>query len=274
MTVEELKERKKELGYTNERIAQLADVPLSTVQKFFAGTTKHPRLATRARIEKVLTGHSDSVTDYLKDSAYRMVSVSTFDESTDYSAARVIFRHNIDDYYNLPDDQRVELIDGLLYDMASPSPVHQLVLLQIYNQLLPCMESHPECELYLAPLDVRLFKDDWNMLQPDLFILCSQGKISRRFIDGAPDFIIEIVSPSSKTHDMYRKLNLYSAAGVREYWIVVPEENNGPFVLVYDLENEVPPEKYTFEDRIPVLISHGSCSVDFKKIYAKIEPYL
>ena len=84
--------------------------------------------------------------------------------------------HTIRDYLALPDDQRVELIDGVFYDMASPSRLHQAILGHLHVQLYACTESHPECELFLSPSDVRLNSDDYTVVQPDLYVICSQNE--------------------------------------------------------------------------------------------------
>ena len=133
------------------------------------------------------------------------------------------------------------------------------------------MEKHPECEIFLAPFDVRLDMDQWTMVQPDVFIVCNREQITRRRLEGAPGFVIEILSPSNRSHDLFRKLNKYRFANVREYWVVDPESRE---VIVYDLENEKLPERYSFKDEIPVLISEGECSVDFKRIEEKVKDYL
>ena len=178
--------------------------------------------------------------------------------------------YTIEDYYALPEERRVELIDGWIYDMAAPSMVHQLILGELHLQLAPCIEKHPGCHIFFAPFDVRLDNDDYTMVQPDLAIICGNDGLTRQRMNGAPDFIIEILSPSSRAHDMFRKLNKYQAAGVREYWIVDPEKQK---IIVYDLEHEELPATYNFSDKIPVLISQGTCSVDFARINEKLKSF-
>ena len=108
------------------------------------------------------------------------------------------------------------------------------------------------------------------MVQPDLYIVCNSHDSDPRRLNGAPDFIIEILSPSSRTHDMFRKLNKYHGANVREYWIVDPDRQR---VTVYDLEHEELPVTYTFADTVPVLISNGECSVDFAQIRERLKRF-
>ena len=179
--------------------------------------------------------------------------------------------YTIDDYYALPEDRRVELIDGYFYDMAAPSQMHQTILGQLYLQLAPCVEKHPECDIFFAPLDVRLDKDNRTMVQPDLMIMCHYDDRDIRRYNGAPDFIVEVLSPSNRSHDMVLKLGKYKWAGVREYWMVDPEKLK---VIVYDLEHDAFPEIHSFHDTVPLHISNGECAVDFDAIYHKLGRYL
>lgn len=180
--------------------------------------------------------------------------------------------YTLDDYYALPDERRVELIDGYFYDMAAPSALHQAILGQLYLQFAPCVEGHPECELFFAPADVRLDNDNSTMVQPDLFIFCDRPDrdTEKRRFNGAPDFVLEILSPSNRYHDMFRKLNKYRSAQVREYWIVDPENKK---IVVYDFENEILPTSYTFQDTVPVAVPKGECSIDFARIDEKVKRY-
>ena len=173
--------------------------------------------------------------------------------------------YTLKDYYALPDERRVELIDGVFYDMASPSKLHQSILGSLYLQLDACVEKHEgACFLYLAPSDVELGEDGKTVVQPDLYIHCSPEKESNRPHHGAPDFVLEILSPSSRGHDIWRKQELYRRYGVKEYWIVDPEQKR---VLVYLFDREEFPKIYSFADRVPLALSGGSCSVDFQKVY-------
>ena len=277
MTIREMQERKRELGLTNEMISAQAGVPLATVQKIFAGITKAPRRDTIQKLEAVLSREIAANTSMSDESSpgtprhfMQSPSVMVREAQAAYSEPEA-GGSTIEDYYALPDERRAELIDGVFYDMASPSPLHQVLLVQLAVQFAPCVEQHPACELFIAPCDVQLDNDKWTIVQPDLFITCGNENNDPRRIHGAPDFIIEILSPSSRTHDMFRKLNKYRFAGVREYWIIDPEVLK---ILVYDLEHEKIPEQYSFEDTVPVLISGGTCSIDFKKILERIRRYL
>ena len=263
MTIQKLRERKKHLRYTNEMIAEKTGIPLSTVQKIFAGITKSPHPQTLKKLEDLLSSPFYS---------YPPAAASDVREkAAAYSADPRQGSYTLEDYYALPDDRRVELIDGVIYDMASPVQIHQAILGRLHYEFVDCVNNHPDCELFLAPSDVRLDNDNRTMVQPDLFIVCNRTDRDFRRLNGAPDFACEILSPSSRSHDMLLKHNKYKNAGVREYWIIDPDKLQ---VIVHDLEHDLPPKYYSFHDVIPVGISGGECKIDFEKIFVKIQRYI
>ena len=176
--------------------------------------------------------------------------------------------YTLEDYYNLPDDQRAELIDGVLYNMSSPTTYHQLVIAQIVYQFMKCVEGHEECEVFFSPLDVQLDMDNKTMVQPDIIVLCDRSKMTERCVYGAPDFVLEVLSPSTEKKDKIIKLHKYLNAGCREYWIVDPDEET---VTVYDFERDLISIRHTFEETIPVGISEGRCKIDFKPVKEKLD---
>jgi len=127
------------------------------------------------------------------------------------------------------EDTRVELIDGNIYMFASPSRRHQAVLGEIFRQLSNHLHGK-HCKVYAGPIDVRLEKD--TVVVPDIIVVCAPDKLTKAGVEGPPDLIIEILSPSTTRHDKLTKFNLYRRAGVAEYWIVDPEYN---ILTVYNL---------------------------------------
>ena len=249
MTVEEMKRRKKVLGYSYEKISELSGVPLGTVQKIFSGVTESPRYDTLQALEKAFKSQEE---DRVKEAAamYR---------------AKNQGEYTMEDYYALPEERMAELIDGLIYDMASPTSVHQLIGAEIWEQLKSYIRnSKGKCVPMLAPLDVQLDCDDRTMVQPDVVVVCDRSKVIRRCIYGAPDLVIEILSPSTRRKDVTIKLNKYIAAGVREYWIIDPDQR---LVLVYDFSAAIYPVIYGFDAKIPVAIWDGDCVIDFQEVY-------
>ena len=122
------------------------------------------------------------------------------------------------------------------------------------------------CQAYAAPFAVKLFEDRKNIVEPDISVICDRDKLTDRGCTGAPDWIIEIVSPGTSSHDYIRKLNLYANAGVREYWIVDPRTEK---ITVYYLEVSDPViDNYTFQDKIKVNI-YDDLWIDFKELDLK-----
>lgn len=131
------------------------------------------------------------------------------------------------DYLKWPEDERWELIDGVAYDMSpSPTRQHQWILVNLIRYFSQFFKDKP-CEPYIAPLDVRLpdnAEDDesriYTVVQPDLFVVCDRDKLDDKGCVGAPDFVVEILSPGTALKDMREKRRLYERHGVKEYWIV------------------------------------------------------
>lgn len=162
--------------------------------------------------------------------------------------------HTIEDILALPDGVRAELIDGQIYYMATPSWTHQRISMMLSRTIGNYIEANGgKCEVLAAPFAVYLNDDDINYYEPDITVICDISKLDEEGCHGAPDWIIEIVSPSSKPRDYIKKMLKYGTAGVREYWIVDPEKQR---VTVYGFEQETT-EEYGFGDDIPVGIYEG-----------------
>ena len=156
-----------------------------------------------------------------------------------------------DDYWNLPEGRRAELIDGELFDMAPPGRTHQKIAVGLVQRLQSFVERNGgPCEVYMAPFAVNLTADDTTWVEPDVLVVCDPAKLSERGCEGAPDLIVEIVSPSSVTMDYFTKTARYQRAGVREYWIVDPSCRQ---VTVYRYETpQYILRTYAFEQSVPV----------------------
>ena len=259
MTIEEMKERKKELGYSNRELSDRSGVPIGTLQKIFGGSTESPRKDTIEALERALAPRYDFRTGHYDSSVLREPAPS-------YKVAEA---HTIDDYMALPDDQRVELIDGVFYEMLAPVIVHQGIAGYVHSKLLQFVTEHKgKCFPMIAPVDVQLDCDQWTMVQPDVLILCDLDKIgNRKRVYGAPEFVLEILSPSTRKKDMVKKLQKYSDAGVQEYWIIDPEKK---VLIQYDLRNDEIPRIYNFEESVPVLIWNSACQIDLKDMYESL----
>ena len=171
--------------------------------------------------------------------------------------------YTIDDIYALPDGQRAELIDGQMYMMAPPNTRHQRIVGNLYAAIHHYIKAKGgSCEVFPAPFAVFLFADDSKYLEPDLSVVCDKNKLNDHGCSGAPDWVIEIVSPSSRPMDYYTKLSLYRSAGVREYWIVDPMKQT---ILVYDMEHDSAPSIYSFTDSVKVNI-YEDLWIDFREL--------
>lgn len=173
--------------------------------------------------------------------------------------------YTVDDYYKLPEDVRAELIEGnLIYNQAAPSRIHQTILMELAGTIREYIRSKGcSCKVFPAPFAVQLKKDSPTIVEPDISVICDRTKLTTRGCSGAPDWIIEIVSPSNSSNDYILKLNLYANARVREYWIVDPSSEK---VFVYHLEeSDFSVETYTFQDSIPVHI-YSDLWIDFNAL--------
>lgn len=168
------------------------------------------------------------------------------------------------DYYRLPEYVRAELIDGQFYDMSAPSRIHQEILSNLHITIGQYIRSKGgSCKVYPAPFAVKLFENAKTIVEPDISVICDPNKLTDRGCSGAPDWIIEVVSPGNPGHDYVRKLNLYLDAGVREYWIVNPMKQT---VLVYHLADpDLELDIYTFQDEIRAGI-YDDLWIDFKEL--------
>ena len=162
--------------------------------------------------------------------------------------------YTIEDIYALPEGERAELIDGQIYYMAPTNTKHQRLVNYLSTEInLYIRNNNGSCEVFPAPFAVFLVKNEKNYVEPDLSVICDPSKLDDKGCHGAPDWIIEIVSPSSRQMDYYKKLFKYRTAGVREYWVVDPDRN---IVTVYNFEADTMIE-YSFDEDVPVGIFEG-----------------
>lgn len=143
------------------------------------------------------------------------------------------------DYLSWDAPERYELIDGEAVLLAAPSPSHQEISGAIYAQLWNYLEGKKKCKAYHAPFDVRLFEQEGDspenvdtVVQPDITLVCDLSRLDDRGYRGAPDMLLEILSPSTRRYDRLTKLELYQRAGVKEYWIVNPDEQTAQVYLL------------------------------------------
>ena len=172
-------------------------------------------------------------------------------------------RITLEQYENLPEDKRVEVFDGIIYDMASPSQTHQIISMELSTLINTYIKQKKgPCRVFHAPFDVKLSDQPLTIVQPDLMIICDKNKLDEKRCNGAPDFIIEIISPSNPADDYIRKLYYYKNAGVREYWIVDPRRKT---VTVNYFEGNILNIQYLFDSIIKVNI-YDDLLINFAEI--------
>lgn len=177
------------------------------------------------------------------------------------------------DYLAWDGEGHIEIMDGQLIMMAPPSRLHQKISGEIFRQLANFLEGK-KCEVYAAPFAVRLFEGERDLpesvqtvFEPDISVICDKNKLDEHGCKGAPDMVIEILSPSTAKHDLFFKMHRYGQASVKEYWIVSPREET---VQVFMLENGalVPNAAYTKEDVARVNVLDG-CFIELSRVFTE-----
>ena len=275
-------------GLTIRSIAEGAGVPLGTAQKIFAGITKTPRQGAAAALyeymlpyaeaRKLQTAEQVSKEALSANNSQRVLRESETvyhagkapesrgrESVQDYTEGNLAWNirspgsYTIDDYRALPDDQRVELIDGFFYSLASPSTIHQRISGRLFHAFYSFIrEQGGPCEVFAAPFDVQLDSDAKTMVQPDLVVICDPDRVKEWGLFGAPDLVIEILSPSTAGKDRTLKITKYEKAGVREYWIIDPEKCQTTVCLFHE---DMPVSFYPFSAEIPVGIYNGKLKI-------------
>ena len=289
--IEAMREKKKEYGFSYGEIAKRSGLPLGTVQKVLGGFTKSPRRETLAALAGFLLPEQDLFLEQAHNSGTISDPVKSLQESrrqyhytvpeeeplylrdgapayvTGLPEGKKQGEYTIEDRNALPEDHPYELIDGVIYNMASPALRHQSISGAIYRQLWNYVDSQGgDCIPFIAPTDVRLDRDERTMVVPDVFVICQPDDDrmdNDKYINGAPDLIIEVLSPSTRRKDMFTKLHKYEEAGVREYWIVDPNKEK---VIVYIFGEESDVSLYGFDSEVPVGIYQGKCRIDFQRV--------
>lgn len=276
MNLQEMRECKRALGYSNETLAEMSGVPLATVQKVLSGITKNPRQKTVEALSRVLeagktTGQKseskmpgnekiESITPGRENSEYVRTGY-TYPEV--FTGIRNVVREDagpstIEDIYALPDGIRAELIDGKLYYIPTPTRTHQKIAGEMYLAAAAHLKAYSkECEAYIAPFGVYLNGDDSLYVEPDLSIIRDTSRLSERGCMGAPDWIIEVVSAPTRKTDYAVKLNKYRESGVREYWIVDPSLRTVLTYLFDSDKNVEDADLFSFDAEIPSSLFDG-----------------
>lgn len=182
-------------------------------------------------------------------------------------------RYTLADALSWEEHDRIELINGVPVMMSPPVRAHQKILTGLFGQLYDYLKGK-KCEVYPAPFAVRLFEESGDrpedvdtLVEPDISVICDPGKLDDIGCKGAPDLIIEILSPSTRRHDRMTKFNLYQRAGVREYWIVDPDSKDVQTFLL-DGGRYFVKGYGNAEDKLPVEVLEG-CVIDLSAVFAE-----
>jgi Uma2 family endonuclease len=177
-------------------------------------------------------------------------------------------RYTYADYEKWGDDERFELIDGQAYSMAAPSTAHQSISRELLLQFGGFLKGKP-CKVFTAPYDVCLYgmgDEDSTVVQPDLIIVCDKAKLDLKRCNGAPDLVIEILSPSYRSHDTLIKLNKYLDAGVKEYWIADPADRTLSVHILSGGHYTI--NMYGASANVPVHVLDG-CIISLREVFAE-----
>ena len=171
-------------------------------------------------------------------------------------------KYTAEEYFKTPEtNKHIELRDGVIIEFAAPTVTHQRIVGRLSSEIFGFIKGNKgKCEVFVSPLDVKL--DDFNVVQPDVFVICDPSKYDDSRCYGAPDWCIEVLS-SNRRDDLVDKLALYSAHEVREYWIVDPKNEK---TLVYFFEKSDFPNIYTFDTPVPVGIYGGELTLNIKEL--------
>ncbi len=247
MTVEEMGKEVDRRGYTYAQLERFTGIPAATIRRIMTGKTKRPRIDVMLSLSAVLRPTAE-------------------DNSIKHQES-----YDLEDYLALTDDDQTEMIDGVLYDTVRPDEVHQFILGAVFHALYEqTCKLDKVCYPFMAPLDVQLDEDDKTIVKPDIFIACSGKKFKDGRYQGAPEFVAEILSLSSRKKDFRIKYRKYKQAGVREYWIVDIMQRRIISWLFDD------PEKswvYSIDETVPVMAMEGKISVDFRQIWRDMSDY-
>ncbi|MGN0299394.1 MAG: Uma2 family endonuclease [Lachnospiraceae bacterium] len=237
MTIEEMKRRKREMGYSYLQISQMSGVPLGTVQKIFGGMTSAPRYQTLQALEKIF-----------RSTEIQERTLNANDE-----------KRNLGD----------EMLQG-----ANLDTIHQLICSQIHVQLAVGMEVCKKEGVVLAyPIPVQLggagkHCEKEDIVRPDLIVVCDRAKLLKNCVCGTPDLIVEVIDTEEKKKSLFLKADQYMSAGVSEYWVVDAQKK---VVLVYHFAKDVIPIVYDFQDQIPVRLLENKIMINCKRIQEQMD---
>lgn len=299
MKIDEIRQRKKKLKLTTYQLALLADLPQGTVSKILTGETKNPSYLTiekidetlqqeemKARLEAYTTAMKQYFSEHPEDNGNQKKFEEIYRSENNLNDAPIPFAVPKDDtgiYGNLAlqdykmtvsqlgkmgESRELQLIDGsvIISQMAGVS--HQRMVKKLGRAISDFIDdNNGQCEVFNLGVNVYLNEDEYTLVIPDIAVICNPDQIDEKGIQGAPDWVIEVVSPSTRHIDYHKKLYKYMDAGVREYWIV---DMDRQMVSVCINGEPMQVTIYSFEDVIPVSIYDGKLTIDMQMVSSHI----
>ena len=269
MTIEEMRSIKETRGYSFKMLSSYTGIPAVTLQKVLSGKTTHPRQATLDAIERVLSAPQAKYQG--KAFMYSMESTDCSFVAQEAAAVYTVGKedgYTAEDFRALPEDRRCELINGRLIRDEAPSPVHQEIVSLIHMTIYEYIQkSSKKCRVFES-INVRLKADENTIVVPDLIVLCDLTRLKSTGVCGAPDFVLEVLSPSTRKTDLTLKLEKYASAGVREYWIIDPTKK---MLISYDFTDETfIPLIRPLKGKAPFAITGGEMLIDLDTVAGSI----
>ena len=279
-SIADMEKIRNELGLRYAMISRETGIPVSTIQKVLSGKTQSPRPEVLSKLRDFFGLYccgivADSGSGFGGQNEYRNKLMlreihEPYYETEAMDEPPVVYEewphekktgrlYTVKDLESFPDDLRVELIDGELYYLAAPLTVHQRIQMIISAMFFNFVrENNGKCEVFPAGFGVRLDEDEDTLVIPDVTICCKPDKITEKGAEGAPDLVVEILSPSNWKKDSILKFKKYVGAGVREYWMVDPRQRT---IQVFRKDKESYCGFYTFDDLVPVGIWDEKLSI-------------
>ena len=269
MTIEELKARKKQLNLSTKDLAYLAELPLSTVSKIFTGETKNPSYLTIEKLDATLNREEMLVRVHAYEQAMKQYFLEHPEDAGDQNKFEAIYRREhstmtVSELADLGEQKGYQLIDGHMIVAEMAGVLHQRMVRHIGRQIEQfILDNGGDCEVFDVGVNVFLDEDDFTLVIPDIAVVCDSSMINDRGIQGAPDWIVEVVSASTRKIDYHKKLHKYMDSGVREYWIVDIDRqmvtvcvNGEPMQIhIFSLEQDIPVTIYDKKLLINMVVS-------------------
>lgn len=265
----EIKGRMKRKGYTVDELARRSGVPMKVILGAAEEGTRGIEKSMAERLDSVLNPAAKQDMPQGAECIIRE-AVSSYGADQAVDRGKETEGYTLKEYEKLSEQRNLELIDGMLFEMNAPDLNHQdmaFILGELIRNYI--RKKKGECRMYLSP-EVRPVLSEQTIVQPDIAVICDRNKLMKKRVEGAPDFVIEILSPSTREKDLGIKLRKYREAKVREYWAVDLEKER---VITYFFEENDMPLLYGLGALVPVRIFGEELKIDFSKVMRELPAF-